>query len=205
MILVFAASGAGIAATRLLPNQPGAAAVLVAFSVAGALVSLIIAFGKLSGGHFNPLITLVQWLTGERSYGCALAYVVAQCIGGLAGGVLAAALWHVAPAGVGGLASGGVASEFVASTGLLLIVLGAARSGRPETGPFAVGAWLVAGVIATPTGSFANPAVVLGAMATAGPIALGPASALPYVAAQIGGAVVALGIISMTFPKRENN
>lgn len=202
LLLVFSASGAGIAATRLWPGQSGAAVVLIAVAVAGALVALIVAFGKLSGGHYNPLITTLQWLAGERSLRCMVAYVALQLAGGLAGGALAAGLWHATPPRAGGLGVAGIASEFIASMGLMLVVFGASRSGRPETGPFAVGAWLVAAVIATPTGSFANPAVALGATVTAGPVALGGRSAALYIGAQVAGALAALGVISLLFPAR---
>lgn len=203
LILVFAACAAGIAATRLLPGQPGGAAVLVALAISGALVGLIVAFGALSGGHFNPLISFAQLLSGERTVRCAIAYIACQLAGGLAGGALAAIMWHTAPPGSGGLGPSGMPSEFVASAGLMLIVLGSARSGRPETGPFAVGAWLVAAIIATPTGSYANPAVVVGALVAAGPVALGIGSALPYIAAEIAGAVLALAIVTGLFPGKE--
>lgn len=203
LLLVFAASAGGIAATRLLPGQPGAAAVFIAFTVAGALVALIVALGSLSGGHFNPLISFTQLLAGERTLPCAAAYIACQLVGGLAGGALGAALWQASPSGTGGLGLSGMASEFVASAGLMSIVLGAARSGRPETGPFAVGAWLVAAIIATPTGSFANPAVVVGALVAAGPVALGAGSVLPYIAAEVAGALLALAIIAGLFPTKE--
>ncbi|WP_421846349.1 aquaporin [Novosphingobium sp.] len=203
LLLAFAASAGGIAATRLLPGQPGAAALFVALAVAGALVALIVALGTLSGGHFNPLISFAQLLSGERTLPCAAAYIACQLAGGVAGGALGAALWHAAPAGAGGLGPAGMASEFVASAGLMLIVLGSARSGRPETGPFAVGAWLVAAIIATPTGSYANPAVVVGAVVAAGPVALGAGSAPPYIAAEIAGTLFALAIIAGLFPKKE--
>lgn len=203
LILVFSASASGLAATRLLPGQPGAAVVLVAFGVSGALVSLIIAFGKLSGGHYNPLITIMQLLAGERSPACTLAYVILQIIGGIAGGAVAANLWDAPSLGAGGLARDGFASEFVASAGLMLVVFGSARSDRPESGPFAVGAWLTAAVIGTPTASYANPAVVLGATVTAGPVALGRASVVPYITAEFAGALLAIVIVSIMFPKKD--
>lgn len=203
LLLVFAASAAGIAATRLLPGQPGWAAVLVAFAVAGALVGLIVALGTLSGGHFNPLISFAQMLSGERTVVCAITYIACQLAGGLGGGALAASVWHAAPSGSGGLGPAGMLSEFVASAGLMLIVLGSGRSGRPETGPFAVGAWLVAAVIATPTGSYANPAVVAGAVVTAGPVALGTGSVFPYIAAETGGALLAVAVVAGLFPRKE--
>lgn len=203
LMLVFTASAVGIAASRLLPGYPGAAVVLSAFAIAGALASLIVAFGKLSGGHYNPLITIAQLLAGERSPGCAIAYVVCQLAGGLAGGALAAAIWQGLPPFTGGLGISGITSEFVASAGLLLVALGASRSGRAETGPFAVGVWVMAAIIATPTASYANPAVVLGAMATAGPMALGGESAVAYVGAEMAGALLALGVVSILFPNKQ--
>lgn len=62
---------------------------------------------------------------------------------------------------------------------------------------------IVAEVIATPTASYANPAVVLGAWASAGPVAIGAGSVLPYVAAEIAGALLALGLVSLLFTTPE--
>lgn len=203
MLLVFAASACGMAAVRLLPNQPGAVAFMVAVTVAGVLVALIIAFGRVSGGHYNPLITGLQFLTGERSLKCAVGYVLAQVLGGIVGGVAAAALWHEPSRSAGGLGWSGFASEFVASAGLMLIVFGSSRSGQLLPGPFAAGAWLVGAILSTPTGSYANPAMVVGALMTAGPLAIGIGSAAPYVSAEITGAFVALLIVSVIFSRKQ--
>lgn len=203
LLLVLAASGAGIAAARLFAAAPGLVLPVMALVLAGALVSLIVALGSVSGGHFNPLITALQWFAGERGGICTLAYVGAQMVGGAIGGWAAARLWHAAATGSGGLGWHGVASECVASAGLMLVVFACARSGRTATGPFAVGAWLVAGVLATPTTSYANPAVVLGALVAAGPLALGAGSALPYWLGEVAGALVALLLVALLFPRTE--
>ena len=132
-----------------------------------------------------------------------MAYVAAQSLGGLAGGYLATRLWSVAPSRHGGMGWAGFGSEFAASAGLMLIVFGCSRSGRADTGPFAVGAWLTAAVVATPTTSYANPAVVFGAMASAGPIALGREALLPYVLAEVAGALIALLLVQALYPQRK--
>lgn len=201
MLLVVAASGGGTAASRLFESTPGAVLPVVAIVLAGALVSLIVAFGAVSGGHFNPLITGLQWLARERSGACTIAYVAAQMLGGSVGGLMAAALWRASPSGGGGMAWRGLAGEAVASAGLMLIVFGCARSGRASTGPFAVGAWLIAAVVAMPTTSYANPAVVLGALVTSGPLSLAAESVLPYLLGEIAGALVALGLVVLLMPK----
>ncbi|TPG53053.1 MIP family protein [Sphingomonas glacialis] len=203
MLLVLVTSSSGIAASRLLPAHPGAVTVLVAVTVAGALVSLIVSLGRISGGHYNPLITSLQFLAGERSARCTAAYVLAQMLGGIIGGGAAAVLWRASPPLVGGLGWAGFPSEFVASIGLMLVVFGASRSNQLESGPFAVGAWLVGAVIATPTGSYANPAVVAGATVTAGPLAMSLQSAVPYVVAESGGALVALLLVSVIFSSKQ--
>lgn len=194
--LVVAMVGSGIAASKHAQSEPLAASLMVAVSIAGALVGLIVALGKVSGGHFNPLITISQWLSKERGTACTVAYVAGQVAGGAIGGILAALMFgselrtdlDMSPS------IGGLLSEFVAAAGLMTIVLGCARSTRWETGPFAVGAWLVAAIIATPSTSYANPAVTLAAIFAPGLVGLSPLTALTFVLTQTAGMLAAIGI-----------
>ena len=62
-----------------------------AVAVPATLVGLVLAFGAVSGGHFNPWITVLQWLRGERTSQCTLAYVASQLIGSVTSARLAAA------------------------------------------------------------------------------------------------------------------
>jgi len=201
LMLVFAASGAGHSATRLFPHQPGAAALMITVAVPASLVGLIVTFGRISGGHFNPLISGLQGLAGQRSAVCALVYIAAQIIGGVGGGILASIAWGEAAQGAGAIVPGAFASEFIASAGLMLVVFGVAWRASADTGPFAVGAWLLAAILATPTGSYANPAVTIGAAATSGPLALGETATLLYVGAELAGALAAFLLIAVLFPK----
>jgi glycerol uptake facilitator-like aquaporin len=84
----------------------------------------------------------------------------------------------------------------------MTIVFGCARGRRPETGPFAAGAWLAAAIMATPSTSYANPAVTVAALFVTGPIALSTTTALIYVPAQIVGALIALLVIVTVYPRR---
>ena len=198
-LLVLAASSGGIAAGHAFGVEAGLVLPCVAVVIAGALVALIIALGSVSGGHFNPLITVLQWLGGERPGRCALAYGAAQLAGGLAGGWTGAVLWNVPPGS--GTAGGwaGFPSEAVASAGLMIVVFGCSRSRKTDTGPFAVGAWLIAAIIALPTTSFANPAVVLGAVFSGGPIALGASALAPFILAEAVGMLAAGVCIRVLF------
>src|ERR1700744_519501 len=66
MMLMFAATGSAAVAAGI-GAFTGAPLLLHALATSGALIGLIIAFGAVSGGHFNPIITTMQWLGGERS------------------------------------------------------------------------------------------------------------------------------------------
>lgn len=203
-LLVFAAVGAGIAAARLPGGGVAVSVLVIATVIPAALASLIIAFGEISGGHFNPLITGLQWLRGERSLGCTLAYVAAQCAFGVAGAIVASAL-------LGLPASRAVEapslwrlglSEVVASASLMTIVFACALARKKDSAPAAVGSWLFAAILATPSGSYANPAVAVAAVFATGPIALSTTQALAFVVAQLIGALLSLIPISVVFPPR---
>lgn len=199
--LVVAMVGAGLSVARFAGNEPLVASMIVAVSIAGALVGLIVALGKVSGGHYNPIITISQWLSGDRPTGCTVAYVLGQIAGAVAGAFLSGQMFAdafvIAPAA--SPTTGMLLSEVVASTGLMTIVFGCARSAKWETGPFAVGAWLTAGILATPSTSYANPAVTIAAVFAAGPVALSPLTAAGYVVAQLFGMLLAMGINRIAF------
>jgi len=203
LLLMFAASGSGLEAQHLSPYHPFIGLIASAITIAGALVGLINAFGAVSGGHFNPLITGLQWLGGERRLNCTLVYVSSQLAGGIIGALLANAVFRsVRPplATSPGLWSLTL-SELIVSAGLMIVVFGCIRSGKVETAPFAVGTWLTAAIIASPSTSYANPAVTVGALFSAGPIALSFANVFAYVSAEVVGAILAFLIIMITYPR----
>src|SRR5258706_3956150 len=92
-LLVTVVVGSGIMATRLSSDV---AVQLLANSTTTAmgLAVLILVFGPVSGAHFNPVVSLVDWWLGRRSgHGIGArhlgGYVVAQVVGGVLGAVLA--------------------------------------------------------------------------------------------------------------------
>jgi glycerol uptake facilitator-like aquaporin len=201
LLFVFATVGSALTPQHLLPQSPVVGLFVGAVATGGALIGLILAFGCVSGAHFNPLISGLQWLAGERSLGCTLAYVTAQLLGGIVGALLANLIFGVVrqpimPSAQWRLA----ASEIVATVGLMIVVFGCTRSGRAETGPFAVGVWLAAAIIATPSTSYANPAIVVSALFAAGPVALSATTALLYVPAEVSGALIAFVIVGFAYP-----
>jgi glycerol uptake facilitator-like aquaporin len=204
-LLMLVATSSGLVAHRLLPDSAVLALAASAAGIAGSLTGLIVAFGSASGGHFNPLISGLQWLGGERKLSCALAYIAAQLVGAIVGVLLAHVIFgtpeHLADPQA--LSWAFVASELIASFGLMMIVFGCARSGRKDAGPFAVGAWLFAAIIATPSTSYAKPAITCAALLADGPIRLSSTTAGLYLLAELAGALLAYPVFNVIYPQRD--
>jgi glycerol uptake facilitator-like aquaporin len=177
----------------------GAGLIASAIATAGALVSLIVAFGPVSGGHFNPLITMLQWLGGERSFLCTVVYCFSQLVGGALGGLIAGRFSvRLSP---GQLSGSLLTSELLCSAALMLVVFACSRSMNRSTGPFAVGAWLAAAIIATPSASVANPAIAVAAVVAFGITSASVHQALVFSAVEVLGAWIALILVSIAYPR----
>lgn len=205
--LVAAVVGSGIAAQRLSPNDVGLQLLENAFATGAALVALILAFGSVSGAHFNPVVTLADRLLGGMASGEAGAYVVAQVIGGCAGAIVANVMFEL-PAidwSTHERAAGGQwFSEAVATFGLVLVILGVVRStsaaSRAALAAVAVGGYIAAAYWFTSSTSFANPAVTVARTLTDSFAGIQPASLPAFVAAQLAGGVAAVGLARLLWP-----
>ncbi|HEV2309267.1 MAG TPA: aquaporin, partial [Acidimicrobiia bacterium] len=87
--LVAIVVGSGIAAQRLSPGQTGLQLFINAAITGAGLVALILALGPISGGHFNPVVTLADRILGGISTRSALAYATVQVIGACVGAIVA--------------------------------------------------------------------------------------------------------------------
>ena len=153
--------------------------------------------GPASGAHLKPAVTLADRLLGGMSTGEAGAYVAAPFLGGALGAITAnvmfsepAIAWSTTQRSGGGL----WLAEAIATLGLLLVVFGVVRSGRPSAAPFAVGAYIGGACFFTASTSFANPAVTLARTLTDTFTGIGPSSAPAFVAFQVLGA--GLGVLT---------
>jgi len=202
-LLVTAVVGSGIAATRLSPGDVGLELFENAAATAGALIALILAFGLVSGAHFNPVVTVADRIFGGISTPRAAAYIVAQVAGALCGSLIANAMFALPTFEVSTKArTGGPLwfGEVVATFGLLIVIFGLVRSGRAALTPFAVGAYIGAAYFFTSSTSFANPAVTIGRTITNTFAGIKPSSAPAFIVAQIAGAAVAVAAIWVLYP-----
>lgn len=201
--LVMAVIGSGSMAQRLSPDDVGLQLLENAFATAGALVGLILMFGAVSGAHFNPVVTLVDRVFGTISSRDAGLYVVAQVIGATLGAMLANVMFDlpVVEWSTKSRSSGPLwVSEVVATVGLLLVIHGCVRTGRARVVPFAVAAWIGGAYWFTSSTSFANPAVTIGRTLSDTFAGIAPASAPPFIVAQIVGMFASWGLVLWFFP-----
>jgi glycerol uptake facilitator-like aquaporin len=206
-LLVMIVVGSGIMAQQLSPNDVGLQLLQNSTATVLGLTVLILVFGPVSGAHFNPVVSLVDWILGRRS-GTGLAlpelgtYVVAQTLGAIGGSVVANAMFEVATSISGkDRASGGhLLGEVVAAAGLILLIFTLAATKRGVLAAPAVGAYIGAAYWFTSSTSFANPAVTVGRIFSDTFAGIAPASVPAFVIAQLIGAAAGMGLVLLLFP-----
>jgi glycerol uptake facilitator-like aquaporin len=200
-ILVATVVGSGIMAERLAGGNQAIALLGNTIPTGAILVVIITVLGPVSGAHFNPAVTLTFAARGEFMWAEVTPYVLAQCLGGIAGTALAHLMFNLAPLEIGTTARSGVSlwlAEAVATFTLILTILGGLRH-APQAIPWLVGLTITAAYWFTASTSFANPAVTLarGFTTTFTGIAINHVPG--FVAAQLVGAAISLGVCSMLF------
>jgi glycerol uptake facilitator-like aquaporin len=200
--LVAAVVGSGIAATRLSPDDAGLQLLENSLVTGAALVALILALHPVSAA-FNPVVTLVERVLGLLTTRDALVLVLAQLVGGAGGTIVANLMFDLDAVTLsthartgGGLWLG----EVVATLGLVLVIFGTLRSGRPETVAYAVGGYITAAYWFTSSTSFANPAVTVARTLSDTFTGIAPSSAPLFVLMQLVGGALALGLVLCLHP-----
>jgi glycerol uptake facilitator-like aquaporin len=203
-LLLAAVVGSGIMAERLAAGNIALALLANSLATGAALIAIILALESVSGPHLNPVVTISDAFMGGLPWREVLPYILIQCAGAIVGvfathtmfGLpLLTASTHVRSG------SAQVFSEFVATFGLLAVIWGCVRR-RPSATPFAVGAYITAAYWFTSSTSFANPAVTLARCLTDTFAGIRPTDALPFMAAQLVGAITATFIFRWMIPIR---
>jgi glycerol uptake facilitator-like aquaporin len=189
--------GSGIAAQRLSPDDVGLQLLENSIATAAGLVALIAAFGSVSGAHFNPVVSLVDRFFGGLTSRELAAYVSGQIVGACIGAVVANLMFDLAAMNISHHergTSGHFVAEVVATFGLVLVILGVARNGRPSMAPVAVAGYIGAAYWFTSSTSFANPAVTIGRTLSDSFAGIAPSSVPAFIAAQVIGGVGAAAL-----------
>lgn len=194
--------GSGIMAERLAGGNIALALLANAIATGAGLVSLILMFGAISGAHFNPVVTLSEAWQKNIPAAEVIPYISVQVIGAFAG-VAAAHMMFGEPLffASGHIRTGASQwwSEFVATFGLIAVIIGCSRS-RPSVTPFAVATYITAAYWFTSSTSFANPAVTLARSASNTFAGIRPVDAPGFILAQLAGAATATLIFCWLYP-----
>ncbi len=194
--------GSGIMAERLAGGNVAIALLANAIATGAGLVALILMFGPISGAHFNPVVTLSQAWQKNMPAGEVLPYIAVQLVGAFAGVAAAHMMFDDPLFFASQHARTGMAqwwSEFVATFGLIAVIIGCSRS-RPSVTPFAVAAYITAAYWFTSSTSFANPAVTLARSATDTFAGIRPGDTPGFIVAQLLGAAAATLVFCWLYP-----
>lgn len=205
--LLAAVIGSGIMA-ETLTDDVGLQLLQNAFATAGALIALILAFGQVSGAHFNPAVTLTDWALGGLDRATALAYIPVQIAGGCLGVIAANLMFDLDPVVLSTKDRSGANlffSEFVATLGLLLVIFLVVRRGDPKSVALAVGSYIAGAYYFTSSTSFANPAVTISRTLSDTFAGIEPASVPAFVLAQLVAVAVGLLLIRTMAPDGETD
>jgi arsenate reductase len=205
-LLVTVVVGSGIAAQRLSPGNTGLQLLENSIATGAGLVVLILMFLPVSGAHLNPVVSLAQRTLGAATTAKTLVFTGAQITGACAGAMLANLMFDLPPVTLSTDTRSSAAlwlSEFVATFGLVLVILALVRADQRVMIPFAVGAYIAAAYWFTSSTSFANPAVTIGRMLTDTFSGIAPSSVPMFVGAQITGGLTAVLAARYWYPAVE--
>lgn len=194
--------GSGIMGERLSGGNVAIALLANSLATGFALYVLISLLGPLSGAHLNPVVTLTEMLLGKLRWPQLLLYWAAQWSGAILGVWLAHLMFDLPVLQVSShirAGSGQFVSEIVATTGLLVLIVGLSRHAA-ERIPAAVGAYIAAAYWFTASTSFANPAVTTARMLTDTFAGIRPADVSTFCVAQLLSVAIALALSRLLWP-----
>lgn len=203
-LLLAGVVGSGIMAERLSGGNVGLALLANAIATGGVLFALIVAFGPISGAHFNPLVTLALASRGLCAPSRRLPFIAAQLVGAVLGVWLANLMFDLSVFQISTkirTGPGQWVSEAVATFGLILLILLGARRQTPAL-PAAVSVYIVGAYWFTASTSFANPAVTIARTLTDTFAGIAPSGAPAFIIAEVCGTGLALA--AARFLEREN-
>ena len=195
-LLIIAVVGSGIMATNLT-DDVAVQLLANAGATVGALIALIMMFGPISGAHFNPVVTIADYVLNRRPWRDVLPYFAVQTIGGTLGTVVANLMF-----GLDALApstrvrdGGGIwLGEIVATFGLLNVIFLIGKH-RSESVPIAVGVWIGGAYWFTSSTSLANPAITIARAFSDSFAGIAPESVPMFIVMQFVGLAAALPVL----------
>ena len=203
---ILLAANVGSASMAQSLTQNGALRILInCLSTALALGLLISVFAGISGAHFNPAVSLIEFLGKRLEARQLIGYILAQFAGGFFGVVIANLMYKspiVAQSSIQRNGWGILLGELIATGGLVFVINSLRIQKKSELTPVVVASWIAAAFFFTSSTSFANPAVTFARIWTDNISGIAIQSVMPFISAQILGAVL-FSMIAERFKNEE--
>jgi len=198
-LLVCIVVGSGIMATNL-SQDIGVQLLINAVSTVFGLMVLIQLLMPISGAHFNPVVTLVNLIQKNVSISTFIKFSIVQTAGAITGAILANAMFNLALFETSTKIRSGsnlYLGEVISTAGLILVINLLVSQEKTALIPVMVASWIGSAYFFTSSTSFANPAVTVGRIFSESFAGIAPSSVLQFIAAQIIGALLGLGIFKV--------
>lgn len=205
--LLAAVVGSGIMAERLSGGNVALALLANTLATGAALLALILTFGSVSGAHFNPIVSLCSAIQKDLGWLAALWYLLVQTVGAISGVVLANVMFGLSAISISRHDRSGsllLMSEFVASFGLVGVIIGCTRR-QPRFVSFGVAGYITAAYWFTPSTSFANPAVTLARSMSDSFAGIAPSNVAGFIVAEFLGGTAATLLFGWLVQRDENS
>ncbi|HFN5283495.1 TPA: aquaporin [Pseudomonas aeruginosa] len=193
-VLLCTVVGSGIMAQRLANGNDALALLANALATGASLYVLILCFASFSGAHFNPVVSVVDYLRGGLSAKLLGPYIAAQAAGAILGVFAAHLMFELPVVEFSQHVRTGPSqwfSEYLATSGLVLTILLCDKYHKAKV-PQVVAAFVVAAYWFTSSTSFANPAVTLARSFTDTFSGIRLSDAAPFIISQFFGGLTAL-------------
>lgn len=168
-------------------------------AIGASLMVMVFAGGHISGGHFNPAVSIAVFLRGKLSSSDLSAYIVAQIVGGVVAALVVSLLGDTPDAAADFPVGKSLIAELLFTFALCFVVLQVATSRGTDGNSFyglAIGFTVVVGAYAVGahSGGAFNPAVTIGALV----MGMFKAKALLYLVWQVIAAALAAAAYKVT-------
>jgi len=205
-LLLAAVVGSGIMAQKLAGGNVALVLLCNTIPTGAILAVLILIFGPISGAHFNPAVSLAFSIRGELRLPMAVAYIVAQIVGAVAGVWVAHLMFGLPLLQISMTQRSGTGqwlAEAVATFGLLLTIFGCAAR-MPGAIPYAVGLYITSAYWFTASTSFANPAVTIARSLSDTFAGIEPSGVTAFIVAQFVGMLAAVAIAGWLWREKKS-
>lgn len=171
----------------------GTAGQFAGLAIGSVLMVMIFAGGHVSGGHYNPAVTLGAWVRGALTTNQVLPYMAAQLLAGILAALVAMFFIDKAPGEMAVDITKAPLAELLYTFALVTVVLNVATAKGTAGNSFyglAIGFTVMVGAytVGPVSGGAFNPAVTVGAWVLG---VYSPLTVLTYIAAQLGAGVLA--------------